>query len=97
MRYTCLYVPWLIPVYSPKSPLQIATDINFCYEARSLGATRTSVRFPLWPGCTGRKPRRLQLARYPWSNRFEKGLADSRRSSHLLAIRKEQMSFSQEG
>ena len=35
---------------SGKSPLQTAADINFCDEARSLGAARTGVCFPLWPG-----------------------------------------------
>jgi hypothetical protein len=97
MRYTCLYVPWLIPIYSQKSPLQIASDIDFCDKAHSLGAARAGVRFPLWPGCTGRESPRLQWKIYPWSNRFEKGLAGSRRSLHLLAIRKEQVFFSQEG
>jgi hypothetical protein len=94
---TCLFVPWLIAVYSRKSPLQKAAGFNFCDEARRLGAARTGVRFSSWPGCTGREPPWLQLATYPWSKRFEKGLADSRRSFHLLAIRKEQMSFPQEG
>jgi hypothetical protein len=52
MRYASLYVPWVARVYSGKSPLQTAADINFCDEARSLVAVRTGVRFPLWPGCT---------------------------------------------
>jgi hypothetical protein len=97
MRCTCFYVPWLIPIYSWKSPLQISTNINFCDKARSLGAARTDVRFPLWPGGTGTEPLCLQMARSPRSNRFEKGSADSRRSLSLLAIRKEQMSFPQKG
>ena len=42
---------------SGKSPLQTAADINFCDEARSLGAVRTGVRFLLWPGCTRRDSR----------------------------------------
>jgi len=97
MRYMSLYVPWLIPVSSWKNSLQITTEINFCDKARSLGAARTGVRFPLWPGGTGREAPCQHMARNPRSNRFEKGLADSRRSFHLLAIRKEQVSFSQEG
>jgi hypothetical protein len=97
MRYTCPYVPWLIPVYPWKSPLQIATDINFCDKARRLAAPRSAACFPLWPGCTGREPPCLHLKRYPWCNRFEEGLAGSRRSFHLLSIRKELMSFPREG
>jgi hypothetical protein len=34
MRYTCFYVPGVTLVYSGKSPLQTAADINFCDEAR---------------------------------------------------------------
>ena len=49
MRHTSLYVPWVTLVYSGKSPLQTAADINFCDEARSLGAVRTGVCFPLCP------------------------------------------------
>jgi len=64
MRHTSLYVPWVTLVYSGKSPLQTAADINFCDEARSLGAVRTGVCFPLWPGCTGRELPPLPLARY---------------------------------
>jgi hypothetical protein len=97
MWYTCAYVPWLICVRSWKSPSQIATDINFYDKARSLGALRTAACFPLWPGCMGREPLCLQLKRYPCSNRFEEGLADSRRSFHLLAMRREQMSSPQAG
>jgi hypothetical protein len=64
MHYTCLYVPGGSLVYSGKSPLQTAADINFCDEARSLGAVRSGVCFPLWPGCTGRELPSLPLARY---------------------------------
>jgi hypothetical protein len=95
MRCTCLYVPWLIPVYSSKSPLQIATHINFCNKARSLGAARTAACFPLWPGCTGREPPCLQLKRYPWSNRFCEELGNSRRGVLLYATRGELRSFLQ--
>ena len=97
MRDASFLVLLLSLVDSEKSPLQTAADINFCDEARSLGAARTGVCFPLWPGCTGREPPSLPWARYPWSNQFDEGLADSRRSFHLLAIREEQMSFPQEG
>jgi hypothetical protein len=97
MHYTSLYVPLVTPVYSGKSPLQTAADINFCDEARCPGVVRTGVCFPLWPGCTGRELPSLPLARYLWSNQFDKGLADSWRSSFLLAIRAEQVSFPREG
>ena len=97
MRYMSLYVPWLIPVSSWKNSLQITTEINFCDKARSLGAARTGLRFPLWPGGTGIELPCQQMARNPWSNQFEKGLADSRRSLRLLPLRMEQMSFPQEG
>ena len=56
MRYTSLNVPLVTLIHPGKSPLQTAADINFCDEARSLGAARTSACFPLWPGCTGRGP-----------------------------------------
>jgi hypothetical protein len=41
MRYTGLYVPWLTPVYSWKSPLETAAHIDFCDGARRLGVART--------------------------------------------------------
>jgi hypothetical protein len=94
MRYTSPYVPLVTLIYPGKSPLQTAADINFCDEARSLGAVCSGVCFPLWPGCTGRKLPSLPLARYFWSNQFDERLADSRRSFFLLAIREEQMPFS---
>jgi len=97
MRCTCAYVPWLVRFCSWKSPSQIATDINFCDKTRSLGALRTAACFPLWPDCMGREPLCPQLKRYPCSNRFEEGLAESRRSFLLLAMRREQMSSSQAG
>ncbi len=64
MRYTSPYVPGVTLVYSGKSPLQTAANINFCDEARSLGVVRTGVCFPLWSGCTGRELPSPPLARY---------------------------------
>jgi hypothetical protein len=64
MRYACLYASWLISVYSWKSPLERAADINLCDEARRLGAARIRVRLPLWPGCTGKEPPWLRLKRH---------------------------------
>ena len=96
MRDASFAVLLLSLLDSGKSPLQTAADITFCDEARSLRAAPTSVCFPLWPGCTGKEPPSLQLARYAWSNQFDGGLADSRRSFHLLAIREEQMAFPRE-
>jgi hypothetical protein len=93
MPYTCLYVLWVISVYSWKSPLQIATDIDFCDEARRLGAARTGVPFPLWPGCRGREPPCLRRAGFPWSNRFYDELGNSRRGVLLYFTRGEERSF----
>jgi hypothetical protein len=64
MRYSSPYVAGVTLVYSGKSRLQTAADINFCDEARSLGAARTEACFPLWSGCTGRELPSLPLARY---------------------------------
>jgi hypothetical protein len=44
MRHTCLYGPWLIPVYSWTSLLQTVADFNFCDEAHRLGAWRLALR-----------------------------------------------------
>ena len=85
MRDASFLVLLLSLLDSGKSPLQTALDINFCDEARCLGAVRTGVCFPLWAVCTGRERPSLKLARYPWSNQFDEGLADSRRSFFLLA------------
>jgi hypothetical protein len=77
MPYTCLYVPWVILVYSWKSPFQTTADINFCDEAGIFGAPRTAVCVPLWPGCTGRAPpiaSKISLVQSIW-----------RRASWLLA------------
>jgi hypothetical protein len=95
MRCTCYYVPWLGPIYPWKYPLEIVTDVN--EKARSLGLPHSASSFPLWPGCRGREPPCLQLKRYPRSNRFVEGLAESRGSFHLLAVGKEEMCFPQEG
>jgi hypothetical protein len=46
MRHACFYVPWLIPVYSWKSPLETAADFGFGDGARRLGAARTGAS--LW-------------------------------------------------
>ena len=97
MRDASFRVLLLSLLDSGKSPLQTAADINFCDEARSLGAVPTGVCFLLWPGCTGREPPSLKMARYPWSNQFDEGLAYSWRSFFLLAVREEQMSFPREG
>jgi hypothetical protein len=87
MRDASFVVPLLSLLDSGKSPLQTAADINFCDEARSRRAVRAGVCFPLWPGCTGREPPSLPLARYPRSNQFDERLADSWRSFFLLAMR----------
>jgi hypothetical protein len=39
MCCTCLYVSWLIPVYSWKSLLRTSTDINSCGKARCPGGS----------------------------------------------------------
>jgi hypothetical protein len=95
MRCTSFYMPWLIPVYSWKNPLEIITDFN--EKAPSLGSPHTTASFPRWPGCRGREPPCFQLKRYPRSNRFEGALAKSRGNFHLLAVGKEEMRFPQEG
>ena len=96
MRDASFVVLLLSLLDSGKSPLQTAADITFCDEARCLGAVRTGVCFPLWAVCTGRERPSLKLARYPWSNQFDEGLADTHRSFFLLATREEQMFFPRE-
>jgi len=87
MRDASFLVLLLSLLDSGKSSLQTAADINFCDEARSHRAACAGVCFPSWAGCTGREPPSLPLARYPWSNQFDKWLVNSRRSFFLLAIR----------
>ena len=57
MRDASFLVLLLSLVDSGKSPLQTAADINFCDEARSLGAARTGVCFPCGPVARGGIPR----------------------------------------
>jgi hypothetical protein len=97
MRYRCLYVLWLGPPYSWKSPLETAADVNFCDEALRLGAARTGVRFRLWPGCRGREPPRLQLARFPWSNRSYEESGNSQRGVLSYVRRGEERPFLRQG
>jgi hypothetical protein len=97
MRHTCLYVLWLISLYSWKSSLQIATEINFSDEARRLAAARAGARFRLWPGCTGRSPPCLPWARFPWSNRSYEELGNSGRGVHLYVARRQRDRFYDRG
>jgi hypothetical protein len=97
MRHTCLNVLWLVPIYSWKSSLQIATEINFCDETRCLGAARAGVPFRLWPGCAGRSPPYLQWARFPWSNRSHEELGNSGRGVLLYVTRGQRDRFYERG